>query len=162
MEDDAADDLHVIMAHLDLAAGDFADDGEGFGQDVVERRAILEAGNEFVRLGEQLVVAEALNLGFPVGDGGDRAREPLHFPRVRVAQQRSRPLLSPIQQSHATIPIRPRRARTYCTHHKRVSVLTVPDLQLHSGAALGPIANQRLSGDQAARISPPVRPASVQ
>jgi len=36
VEDDAADHLNVEVAHLDGALAGFTDDGEGFGQDVVE------------------------------------------------------------------------------------------------------------------------------
>ncbi len=36
MKDDAADELDVEVAHLDGALAGFADDGEGFGEDVVE------------------------------------------------------------------------------------------------------------------------------
>ncbi len=36
VEDDAADQLDVEVAHADDAAAGFADDGEGFGQEVVE------------------------------------------------------------------------------------------------------------------------------
>ena len=39
----AADQLDVVMPHLQHAASGFADDGEGFGQQVVEGLAALEA-----------------------------------------------------------------------------------------------------------------------
>ena len=40
VEDDAADQLHIEMAHVENAAAGFAADGEGFKQQVVERRAL--------------------------------------------------------------------------------------------------------------------------
>jgi hypothetical protein len=40
MQDHAADQLHVEMAHAEFALAGFADDGKGFGQQVVERFAI--------------------------------------------------------------------------------------------------------------------------
>ena len=36
MEDHAADQLHVEVAHADGALAGFADDGEGFGQNLVQ------------------------------------------------------------------------------------------------------------------------------
>jgi hypothetical protein len=39
----AADQLHVVMAHAEHAARGFAADGEGFGQDLVERFAVGDA-----------------------------------------------------------------------------------------------------------------------
>jgi hypothetical protein len=39
----AADQLHVVMAHAEHAARGFAADGEGFGQQLVERFAVGDA-----------------------------------------------------------------------------------------------------------------------
>jgi hypothetical protein len=43
VEDDAADELHVEVAHVELAAAGFAAHGEGFYKDVVERGAVGDA-----------------------------------------------------------------------------------------------------------------------
>ena len=42
VEDDAADQLDVVMALAERALGGLADRGEGFGEDVVERLAVVE------------------------------------------------------------------------------------------------------------------------
>ena len=47
----AADQLHVVVPHVQHAAAGFADDGERFGQEVVERLAVGEARAELGGLG---------------------------------------------------------------------------------------------------------------
>ena len=42
VQDDAADDLHIVMAHVLGAASGFAASGKGLGQDVIQRFARLE------------------------------------------------------------------------------------------------------------------------
>ena len=59
VQDHAADELHVEVAHLDGAPAGLADDGEGFGQDLVEGGAL--GGLDFVGVGD------AFKLG---GDAG--------------------------------------------------------------------------------------------
>ena len=54
----AADQLHVEVPHVQRAAAGLADDGEGLGQQVVERLSLPEARPEFVCLGAQLFVRE--------------------------------------------------------------------------------------------------------
>ena len=71
VEDDAADELDVEVAHLRRAAGGLADDGEGLDEDVVEGGALGELLPEFGRLGPELGVGEGLDAGFEVADGGD-------------------------------------------------------------------------------------------
>ncbi len=76
VEDDTADHLHVEVTHLDGAFAGFADNGKGFGQDVVEGllfggdalvgvRDAFEGGGdslaEFGGLGAELFVGEHLN-----------------------------------------------------------------------------------------------------
>ena len=71
MQDHAADELHVEVAHLHGAPAGFADDGEGLGQDLIECGALgsfdflgigdafetrSDAGFEFGGLGAQLFV----------------------------------------------------------------------------------------------------------
>jgi len=77
VEDHAADHLDVEVAHTDDAAAGFADDGEGFGEKIVEGEffcgfdlffivetfdGLGDAGAEFEGLGGELLVGE--------GDGG--------------------------------------------------------------------------------------------
>ena len=51
---DAADQLHVEVPHVQHAAAGLADDGEGFGQQVVERLAVGEPLAELGGLAAQL------------------------------------------------------------------------------------------------------------
>ena len=61
VEDDAADELHVEVPHVQHAASGLADDGEGLGQQVVERLALGDARAELRRLGAELLVGERLD-----------------------------------------------------------------------------------------------------
>ena len=100
MEDDPADHLDVVVAHLDLSPGDLADDGEGLGQDVVETSAVFEAGDELGGLGLEFVVAQTADLVFPLADALNCAGQLLDFTRVGIAQERAGALLRPIEQTH--------------------------------------------------------------
>jgi hypothetical protein len=96
VEDDAADHLDVKMAHLDGALAGFADDGEGFGEDVGEGlffdgdalvlvfRGVLDAfervGDALAELGgfvAELLVGEGLDGGLEVVDLFDDRHEAL-------------------------------------------------------------------------------------
>ena len=55
VENRAADQLHVEVPHVQHAAAGFAHDGEGFGQQVVERFALGQSLAELGRLGAQLL-----------------------------------------------------------------------------------------------------------
>ncbi len=85
VKDDAADELDVEVAHLDGALAGFADDGEGFGEDVVEGgffggdafvfifrgvfdvlEGVGDALAELGGLGAQLFVGERLDGGLEV------------------------------------------------------------------------------------------------
>ena len=57
----AADQLHVVVPHLQHAASGFPHHREGFGKKVVERLAVGEAGLELRGLAAQLLVAERLD-----------------------------------------------------------------------------------------------------
>ena len=57
VQDHAADELHVVVAHPEHALARLAADGEGLGQEVVERRAVVELLLELGRLRAQLGVA---------------------------------------------------------------------------------------------------------
>ncbi len=82
MEHDAADELHVEVPHVEHAAAGLAHDGEGLGQQVVERRAVGEPLPELGGLGAQLLVGEALDLGFLGVDLGDERPQALQFALV--------------------------------------------------------------------------------
>ena len=58
VQDHAADQLHVEVPHVERAAAGLADDGEGFGQQVVERLAVGEPLAELDGLAAQLLVGE--------------------------------------------------------------------------------------------------------
>ena len=60
---EAADELHVEVAHLERAARGFADDGETFGREVDERRAFGQPFAEFDGLGREGLVAQCLQRG---------------------------------------------------------------------------------------------------
>ena len=60
----AAQHLHVEVAHLHDALGAFAHDGKGFGQDGVQRLAGGHAGLELLGLGAQLLVAQGFQRCF--------------------------------------------------------------------------------------------------
>ena len=61
VQDHAADQLHIEVAHVEDAAAGFADDGEGFDQEVVERGAVGELFFEFDGFGGQIDVGELLH-----------------------------------------------------------------------------------------------------
>ena len=72
VEDDAADELDVEVPHVQHAAAGFAHDGERFGDQVVERRRRLASRcAELGGLASELVVGQALGLGFLGIDLGD-------------------------------------------------------------------------------------------
>ena len=61
VEDHAADELHVEVPHVQHAAARLAHDGEGLGQQVVERGAVGDARAELGRLRAELLVGEHLD-----------------------------------------------------------------------------------------------------
>jgi hypothetical protein len=73
VQDDAADQLHVDVAHVERPAGGLPDHGEGFGQDLVER--LLTLPLELARLsGRKLrglvrIAAEIREPGLVLGGG---------------------------------------------------------------------------------------------
>ena len=64
VQDHAADELHVVVAHAERAPRALAADGERLGQDVVERGAVVELLAELERLALQHGVVEGLHLRF--------------------------------------------------------------------------------------------------
>ncbi len=82
VEDNAADQLHVEMAHVQEAAAGFADHGESFNQQVVEGRALGQLFLELDGLGGEVDIGELLDGWFQVVDGGDEGLNGLDFARV--------------------------------------------------------------------------------
>ena len=86
MEDDAADELDVEVPHVQHAAAGLANDGEGFGEQVVERRIRLAS-----RCRNSAVLARSsssesrCDLGFLGIDLGDERSNPLQLAVVRRA-----------------------------------------------------------------------------
>ena len=74
VEDHAADELHVEVTEAEDAAGGFADGGEGFGQQVVERGAGGQAFAELGRLGGEGGVGQGSHAGL---EGVDLRHAPL-------------------------------------------------------------------------------------
>jgi hypothetical protein len=74
MQDDAADQLHVEVAHVQHALARLADHRECLGKQFVERLACGVALLEFRGLGPQCVVGECGDRGFERVDGADRVR----------------------------------------------------------------------------------------
>ena len=79
VQDDAADQLDVEVAHVQHAAAGFADYGKGFRNEVVERRSAGEPLPELGGLRHQLVVGEALDFRFLGIDLGDERPNPLQL-----------------------------------------------------------------------------------
>ena len=86
MEDDAADELDVEVAHADAPPRRLADDGEGLRQDVVHALAVGQALAELVGLGAQLGVAQRLDGGLEVVYPGDDRAHLLDRRLVAVAE----------------------------------------------------------------------------
>src|SRR6185437_11899001 len=92
VKDHAADHLDVEVTHADGADAGFADDGEGFGKDLVECALFSgsdvfgvgdafdrggDAGAEFDSLGGELLVGELLECGLVGVDLGERGKHAL-------------------------------------------------------------------------------------
>jgi len=73
---DAADKLHVVVAHAQGALAGFAHGGEGFGQERVQAFTTREARAEFVCFGAQVCGAEGFESGF---EGVNRVHYRDHF-----------------------------------------------------------------------------------
>ena len=86
MQHHAADELDVERAHADGAARRLAGDREGLDQDVVEGGARRQLLLELRRLAAQLGVAQGLDAGLDLVDGGDLGEEPLDVTLVLAAE----------------------------------------------------------------------------
>ena len=86
VQNDTAHHLHVERSHPEGAFGGLPHDGEGLGQDVLERLVGLEPVAELVRLGPQLGVREPLHLGLQCRDGLDALLQDLDLPALAHPQ----------------------------------------------------------------------------
>ncbi len=73
VEDHAADELHVEVAHAERAHAGLASDRERLDLDVVERLAVLDALAELDGLVREVAVAERLDRVFDLVDANDAA-----------------------------------------------------------------------------------------
>jgi len=116
VQDDAADQLHVEVAHIEEAAAGFADHGEGFDEQVVEGRALGQFFLEFDGLGGQVDVGKLLDVRLEVVDGGDDRLNGLDFPLVFGAKNLGQNSVDhrevSLQRSAATILARAGKIRT--------------------------------------------------
>ena len=85
VQDDAADELHVVVPHLQDAAAGLAHDGKRFGQQVVQRFALRDALLEDGGLTPQFLVGERSDLALEAVDAVDNRTQPLDFAIVLSA-----------------------------------------------------------------------------
>jgi hypothetical protein len=86
VEHHAADQLHVEVPHVERAPPGLADDGERFGQQIVERLPLLEPQAELGRLAAQLLVGECRDGRLEGVDLGDSRRQALELALVGRAE----------------------------------------------------------------------------
>ncbi len=79
MQNDAADQLHVEVAHVKEAAAGFAHGGEGFDEQVVEGGALGQFFLEFDSFGGEIDIGELLEGGGQLVDGVDEGLNGLDF-----------------------------------------------------------------------------------
>ena len=86
VQDHAADQLDVEVAHVERALSRLPNDGEGLRQQLVQRLAVGQALLESRRLGAQLRVGQALDLRLEHVDGAHVVRVALDEPIVAAAE----------------------------------------------------------------------------
>ncbi len=86
MENHAADQLHIEMAHVQLAAGHFTTDREGLRQDVVQGLPGLKALLELLGLVREGLIGERSQAGFQAIDPLHNRAECLDFTIVFAAE----------------------------------------------------------------------------
>jgi hypothetical protein len=86
----AADQLHVEVAHAQRALGRLADHGEGFDQELIDRRAAGDALLELVGLGAQRLVGKLRQLCLERVDRRDAMRVLLQQALVAAAEDARR------------------------------------------------------------------------
>src|ERR1035438_7618885 len=82
VEDHAAHQLDVEMAHVELAAAGLADHGKGWNQEVVEGGALSDLFFEFNSFGGQVDIGELAHPGFQSGDSGHGGQHGFDFTLV--------------------------------------------------------------------------------
>ena len=87
VEDGAADELDVEVAHPRRPPGGLADDGESLGEDVVQAGALGQLVLEFGGLSPELVVGQGLDAGFEAVDDADERRDPFEGAVVIGAEE---------------------------------------------------------------------------
>src|SRR5262249_28585317 len=87
VEDHAADELHVVVAHFERALAAFAANGERLDHEVVDRRAVVELLLELERLGLELRVTELQDRGLELVDLLDERPELFDLTLVRRAKE---------------------------------------------------------------------------
>jgi hypothetical protein len=87
VQDHAPDQLHVVVALADRAPGGFAGQGEGLGQEVVERLAPAGALAQGIGLLADLMVLEQLHLRLDPVDRGDPLLVLPELPRLPHAER---------------------------------------------------------------------------
>ena len=86
MQHHAADQLNVEMTHAERPLARFTHDGEGLGQQIVERLSLGEAPPELVGLGAQRVVGERGDFAFERIDPAHDGRILLDQPVIAAAE----------------------------------------------------------------------------
>ena len=86
MQHDAADELHAEGLHAQHAPARLAHGGEGLGQDVVQRLAVLKAVLEFLGFVPKLAVGERLHRRLELFDFICDRIDPFQFP-VRITAE---------------------------------------------------------------------------
>ena len=86
MENDAADQLHIEMAHVQLAAGHFTTDREGLRQDVVQGLPGLKALLELLGLVREGMIGERSQAGFQAVNARDNRHQRLDFTIILAAE----------------------------------------------------------------------------
>ena len=86
MENHAADQLHIEMPHVQLAAGHLAADGEGLGQNIVQGLPGLQALLELLGLVREGLIGEWRQAGFQAIDPLDNRADGLDFTIVFTAE----------------------------------------------------------------------------
>ena len=89
VQDHAADELHVEMAHVEHALGRLAHDGKGFRQQIVQCLALGKTLLELRSLGTQCLVRQRGNLGLEHVDALYRLVVTLDLPVVTAAENAS-------------------------------------------------------------------------
>ena len=86
VQDDAADQLHVVVPHSEGALGGGAGQGERLEEDVVEALTVLDLLLELTDAASNAVVVELLDVRLEVVDGGHHGAELLERPLVLGAE----------------------------------------------------------------------------